>query len=184
MNSKENEHACSLRIDNPLGFHVRPVQRFAELAQIFDSEITVEIDGREADGKSVMGLMSLGGRCGSSMKIVTRGNDSRQALEVIRYLVEEDFFVEDDLDEDGSSRRHIERLKKFASCFVSEINILMDGEEIELKTPEDFDSLDFPPDKEVVISASGEDERQAGQVLEKLVKYRFYVEDAMDAASE
>ncbi len=179
-----NEYKRELTIENPLGFHVRPVQRFAELAQAFESDITVEIDGREASGKSVMGLMSLGGRHGATIIIKTRGEDARQALDIISYLIEEDFFVEDDIEPDNGSRRHIERLKKFASCFESTIKLLLDGEEINISSPEAFENLEFCPTEKIDFHVTGKDAEQACRVLQKLVDYRFYIEDAMNTTSD
>ncbi len=182
MNS-DNEYRSELRIGNPLGFHVRPVQRFAELAQAFKSEITVEIDDRQASGKSVMGLMSLGGRYGARMSIKIKGEDARQAMDIIRYMVEEDFFVEDDIQPGSRPRRHIERLRNFASCFESDIRILLDGREIDPTSEEAAESLDFPPTEDMDFKVEGSDAPQASKVLQKLLDYRFYVEDVMNATS-
>ncbi len=178
------KYTCELSINNPLGFHVRPVQRFAEFAQVFQSDIHVEIDGREVNGKSVMGLMSLGGRCGAKMKVTSCGEDARQARDVLRYLVREDFFVEDELDPEENPRRHIERLKELSSFFESRIKLLFDGEELDLEYDKDFDLLDFSPTTDVEFSAEGEDAEQASKMLQLLVKYKFYVEDAMNVASD
>ena len=180
----QNKYSCTLRIENPLGFHVRPVQRFAELAQAFNADIAVEIDGRKASGKSVMGLMSLGGRCGSIMKIKTNGEDARQALDVIRYLVGEDFFVEDNIGPGERPRRHIERLKRFVSCFDSDIKVFLDGKEINTATPQVFERLEFCPTADINFEVNGNDAEQALRVLQKLVNYRFYIEDAMSATSD
>jgi len=180
MNSKK-QYERDLRIENPLGFHVRPVQRFAELAQAFEADITVEIGGKEVSGKSVMGLMSLGGRCGATMSIKTRGEDARQAMDVISYLVNEDFFVEDEVDTDVMPRRHIERLKSFVSCFKSDTTLVLDGKELSINSPEDFEDLEFQPDEDVDFIVEGEDSEQASKVLQKLSDYKFYVEDVMKA---
>ncbi len=180
----QQEYSCELCIENPLGFHVRPVQRFAELAQAFEADISVEIDGKDASGKSVMGLMSLGGRCGARMKIRTNGRDARQALSVISYLVKEDFFVEDTLDPASKPSRHVERLKNFSSFFDSDIALLLDGQKIDLKCQEQLESLHFHPNADMEFIIDGDDSEQASHVLKKLVDYRFYVEDIGSITSE
>lgn len=179
------EYTCELSIENPLGFHVRPVQRFVELAQAFKADITVEIEGREASGKSVMALMSLGGRHGATMRIKTRGEDARQALDVVCFLVQENFFVEDDIEPEEAPRRHIDRLKRFVSFFESSVKIIINGdEEVDVKSSSVFDALDFSPDADIDFVVEGRDEEQALEVLNKLVDYKFFVEDAMNTTYE
>ena len=48
-----------LTISNKLGIHARPAAQFVKTASQFDSDIRVEKDGEEVDGKSIMGLMML-----------------------------------------------------------------------------------------------------------------------------
>jgi len=168
-------------IENPLGFHVRPIQRFAEMARAFRGEIEVEIEGRKASGKSVMGLMSLGGRHGSKMKITTCGEDARQALAVLGYLVEHNFFVEDDLESGQYPDRHIERLVKLASCFESSIWVTLGGQTVPGHDGDGLRGLGLEPTSQVKFKADGPDGEQAHAVLGKLLKYQFYVEEAMDA---
>ncbi len=179
MNSPQ-KYNCDLTIDNPLGFHVRPVQRFAELAQLFESEITVEIDGREVSGKSVMGLMSLGGRHGARMQVCSEGSDSKQALEVMRYLVEEDFFVEDSIEKGQQVKRHLERIVKLANCFDSEIFFEFNGKQVNAKDHNEVYSIELSPLDDVEFEIEGEDAEQAEKVFNKLVSYNFYIEDAVN----
>jgi phosphocarrier protein HPr len=170
-------------IKNPLGFHVRPIQRFVELSRAFRAEVTVEIEGRRASGKSIMGLMSLGGRHGSRMRITTEGSDARQASQLLEYLVESDFFVEDNLDTRQHPDRHIERLAKIASCFDSEIWVENGGRRVLASDADALRELGLTPTSEVVFQAEGEDGDQALQVMSKLAKNRFYVEEEMDGSS-
>ncbi len=178
------EYSKTLLIRNPLGFHVRPVQRFAELAALFRSEIEVEIDGRKASGKSMMALVGLGGQHGSLMKITTTGEDARQALDVLGYLVEENFFVEDDLDTRQYPRRHIERLVKLASCFRSKVWVGLNDRKANARDPCGLVELGLKPTSEVSLHVSGEDSNQARKVLNTLVRYRFYVEEEMGTQSQ
>ena len=48
-----------ITITNKLGIHARPAAQFVKIANGFDVDITVEKDGEEIDGKSIMGLMML-----------------------------------------------------------------------------------------------------------------------------
>lgn len=174
-----SQYEIELSIENPLGFHVRPVQRFAELAQLFKADIEVEIGGRSASGKSVMGLMSLGGRYGSNIKIKTKGEDARQALNILSYVIKENFFVEDGECVENRPDRHIERLANFASAFESDIKLISNGKEIDAKDQKALSEEKFDPTSDVSFEVKGPDAEQAGTVLNKLKKYSFYLEDHM-----
>jgi len=180
----EQAHTAKLVIKNPLGFHVRPIQRFVELARAFRGDIQVEINNRQASGKSVMGLMSLGGRHGSTMTITTDGEDAKQALALLRFLVESDFFVEDSLDPSAEPDRHISRLATFVSCFDSQVWLQAGGKRV---PADDFDglrALDVTPTSHIAFDVKGADGDQARQVLNSLIKNRFYVEEEMGEAGQ
>jgi phosphocarrier protein HPr len=175
----EQGYTAKLVIKNPLGFHVRPIQRFVELARAFRGDIQVEINDRRASGKSVMGLMSLGGRHGSTMTITTDGEDAKQALELLRFLVESDFFVEDGLDASAQPDRHIGRLARFASCFHSQVWLQLGEKRVPADDFERLRTMDVTPTSQIAFDVKGADGEQARQVLNSLIKNRFYVEDEM-----
>lgn len=181
--NEEQKYSRKLIIENQLGFHVRPVQRFSELARAFKGDVEVEIGGKKADGKSVMGLMSLGAQSGSEMKLITSGADAKQALDLLSFVVEENFFVEED-DPPPEDCRHIERLVTFSNCFESEIYVEVDGERVDAKDTEALKELGLQPTTSVAFQAEGEDAEQAGEILEKLDDYCFYIEEAMGAQNK
>ncbi len=76
---------------NQLGLHARPAAMFVRLASKFKSEIWVEKDGEEINGKSIMGLMLLAAGCGSRLKITARGDDATQALKELTELINRKF---------------------------------------------------------------------------------------------
>jgi phosphocarrier protein len=76
-----------LTIQNKLGIHARPAAQFVKLASRFNSEIRVEKDGEEVDGKSIMGLMMLAAGHGSVITVAAEGEDADQALDSIAELV-------------------------------------------------------------------------------------------------
>lgn len=177
---KEQEYSRKLIIENSLGFHVRPVQRFSELARAFKGNVQVEIEGDSADGKSVMGLMSLGAQSGSEMNLITSGIDAEQALELLSYVVSENFFVEEQDDPPGRPH-HIDRLVNFSECFKSNIMVEVNGEKVEATDADTLEDIGLQPTTCVKFHVQGEDEEQAAEVIEKLADYCFYVEEAMGA---
>ncbi|NUN92734.1 MAG: HPr family phosphocarrier protein [Verrucomicrobiae bacterium] len=76
-----------LVVVNKLGIHARPAALFVRTAAKFQSEITVEKDGEQVNGKSIMGLMMLAAGCGTKLKVSARGADAAKALAEIEHLL-------------------------------------------------------------------------------------------------
>ena len=80
-----------LVVKNKLGIHARPAAMFVKTANKYRSEILVEKDGQEINGKSIMGLMMLAAGQGSKLTITAAGEDSSKALREIESLIERKF---------------------------------------------------------------------------------------------
>jgi phosphocarrier protein len=80
-----------MTVKNKLGIHARPAAMFVKIANRFHSEITVEKDGQEINGKSIMGLMMLAAGQGSKLKVTANGDDANKALREIELLIERKF---------------------------------------------------------------------------------------------
>ncbi len=78
-------------ITNKLGIHARPAAQFVKTANGFDAEVTVEKDGEEIDGKSIMGLMMLAVGHGSTLTITTEGPEADASLQAIGDLIGRNF---------------------------------------------------------------------------------------------
>ena len=78
-------------IANKLGLHLRAAAVFIKLANSFVCDIQIEKDGQSANGKSIMGLMSLAASPGTKLIIKCTGSDESAACEKLRKLVEEKF---------------------------------------------------------------------------------------------
>lgn len=61
--------------------HARPAANFVRAAMQFDAEITVAADGGEADAKSLLAVLALGARGGSTLRLSASGADADRALE-------------------------------------------------------------------------------------------------------
>lgn len=173
------EHSVEVTVSNRMGFHVRPVQRFAEMARSFRADVEVEMRNRNVPGKSVINLVSLGGRCGDSMRITARGEDARQCVNLLAYLAGERFFVEDNLEEDADPERHIDRLARVAGSFDSRITMKLDGHTVDAKDPKAIAAAGLEATSRPEFEIEGEDVEQARAVLDNLVESCFYVEDRM-----
>ena len=177
--SGTQEQTAELTIANRMGFHVRPVTRFAELARLFKADVQVTLRGRHAPGKSPMFLMSLGGNCGDKLQIRARGEDARQCMAVLLFLGQNRFFVEDEPDIVNEPGRHLWRLARIASCFESDISVTLNGSTVDAKKEDALAGLKLSPTASVGFQVEGPDAEQARAVLDNLVSHAFYVEEEM-----
>jgi len=72
---------------NRLGLHARPSAMFVKASNRFKSEVWVEKDGEQVNGKSIMGLMMLAAGQGSKLLVSCEGPDAEMALAEIEALV-------------------------------------------------------------------------------------------------
>src|SRR3954468_18926547 len=80
-----------VEITNELGLHLRVANRLVQIAQQFQSEVRVLWNGRVADGKSILDLMTLGAESGSLLELEANGPDSEEAVQALTELVESSF---------------------------------------------------------------------------------------------
>ncbi len=76
------------------GMHTRPVMKFVDLAQRFDSNVRVSSLRNESEivnGKSAMELMLLGATCGTTLRIEVQGKDATEAIDALVALVDNAF---------------------------------------------------------------------------------------------
>ena len=86
-----------LTILNKYGLHVRPSTRLSETAKAFRSQITITTsDGRAADAKSLLGLISLGLKAGAEITVTAEGDDAEGAERAIAELAADEFGVDYD----------------------------------------------------------------------------------------
>ncbi|CAC9932182.1 putative phosphocarrier protein HPr [Aedoeadaptatus nemausensis] len=77
---------------NEEGLHARPAAMFVRAANQFASDITIVSDGDEVNGKSIIGIMSLGLYSGQEITLQAEGADEDEA---VKYLVN---FIENELE--------------------------------------------------------------------------------------
>lgn len=74
-------------IKNKQGLHARPAAMFVQIANKFDSEITVKKGNQKVNGKSIMGIMMLAASCGSQIHITAEGEDAEVAVGELEKLL-------------------------------------------------------------------------------------------------
>ena len=78
-------------IINDKGLHARASARFVEVVEKFESEVTVEKDGLEASGSSIMGLLMLAASQGTTIKVTSNGKDSEELTSALDSLIKSKF---------------------------------------------------------------------------------------------
>jgi len=78
-------------IKNRLGLHARAAALLVKTANKFVSELTIEKDGLEVNGKSIMGILMLAASKGTKITLKVEGRDSVQALQTLGRLIENKF---------------------------------------------------------------------------------------------
>jgi phosphocarrier protein len=80
-----------ITIINRLGLHARPAAMFVRIASRHRSEVWVEKEGEQINGKSIMGLMMLAAGQGSKLTIRCEGADAEKVMEELEELIQQKF---------------------------------------------------------------------------------------------
>lgn len=82
-----NVAEADFEIVNELGLHARAATKFVQTANKFKSDIDVEKDGQNVNGKSIMGVLMLVASKGTSIRVRARGEDADACVEALGELV-------------------------------------------------------------------------------------------------
>ncbi|HIV05606.1 MAG TPA: HPr family phosphocarrier protein [Candidatus Merdousia gallistercoris] len=88
----EIETVRVLSVQNKMGIHARPAAMIVRISNKYPStELWVEKDGEEVNGKSIMSLMMLAAGKGSELKFIAQGDDAQIMLDEIEALFNRKF---------------------------------------------------------------------------------------------
>lgn len=80
-------HKKTIMLNSDEGLHARPAAKFVQKANKYQSEIEIEFCGSRVNGKSIIGIMSLGAYPGENITIIANGVDEKKAVEdLINFL--------------------------------------------------------------------------------------------------
>ena len=74
-------------IVNEKGLHARASAKFVDLVEQFDASATIEKDGVDACGDSIMGLLMLVASKGTQVDITTEGAQAQELLNALGALI-------------------------------------------------------------------------------------------------
>lgn len=76
-----------ITVKNPSGIHARPATELVKLATKFTSTITMSHNGKEADPKSILSLLSCAFKAGSVITLCVDGEDEELAAKEISEFI-------------------------------------------------------------------------------------------------
>ncbi len=76
-------------VRDPAGIHARPAGELARVASAFEADVVVGHEGRTASAKSVVELMLLDAREGSTLTVQASGADAQAAVDALRRFMDE-----------------------------------------------------------------------------------------------
>lgn len=82
-------------LNNPAGLHARPASDIIQTSAQFNALVEIQANGRKARATSLIELLGLAARKGSTLLIRTSGQDAQSALDALSKLVEANFYETD-----------------------------------------------------------------------------------------
>ncbi|AEJ20679.1 HPr family phosphocarrier protein [Gracilinema caldarium] len=78
-------------IKNRAGIHARPAALLVQTASKFKSKIYIEKESDRINGKSIMGIITLGAGYDTNLKLIADGEDEQDALQALVHLFDSKF---------------------------------------------------------------------------------------------
>lgn len=72
---------------NPTGLHVRPIKTFVQAASEFPCKITVLSNGKKANGKSSLSMLTLGIKMNDEVTLEIDGEREDEAMQALGALL-------------------------------------------------------------------------------------------------
>jgi phosphotransferase system HPr (HPr) family protein len=70
-----------------IALHARPAGQFVKTANRYQAQITIEVDGRTANAKSILAVLALGAAGGTQLTLSAEGDDAASALDALAACV-------------------------------------------------------------------------------------------------
>ncbi|MCK5012890.1 MAG: HPr family phosphocarrier protein [Candidatus Omnitrophica bacterium] len=77
-------------VNNAQGLHARPAALFVQIASRYNSEVTIQKDNEKVNGKSIMGILTLGVQPGVKVILEIDGEDSDKVIAELEDLLTKD----------------------------------------------------------------------------------------------
>ena len=74
-------------LPSEVALHARPAASFVKTAMRFRARVTVGLNGKTADAKSILAVLALGATGGSTLRLNAEGEDAPAALDALAACV-------------------------------------------------------------------------------------------------
>ena len=74
-------------LPSDVALHARPAANFVKTAMRFRSRVTVGVNGKMADAKSILAVLALGATGGTLLRLKAEGEDAPAALDALATCV-------------------------------------------------------------------------------------------------
>lgn len=74
-------------IKNPQGLHARPAAMFVQIASKYNANVTLQKDEERVNGKSIMGILTLGIEQNSKVVLEADGDDADEVVAELTQLL-------------------------------------------------------------------------------------------------
>lgn len=81
----------NITIINKLGLHARAASKLVATASRYQSSITLNRNGQEADAKSIMSVLMLAASQGTELVVTVTGDDAEAAMQDVETLINNRF---------------------------------------------------------------------------------------------
>jgi phosphocarrier protein len=78
-------------IVNALGLHARAAAQLVQTANRYGASVSVEKDGIQVNGKSIMGVLTLAAAKGTEIVVRCEGDDAEAAMASLATMIENGF---------------------------------------------------------------------------------------------
>lgn len=91
MDQESNEKSREFVVGNELGIHARPAALLVKTASQFTADIMLHKEEIAVSAKSIIGVLTLEGHSGVTLKVSANGDDATEALDALQELFENNF---------------------------------------------------------------------------------------------
>ncbi len=81
------------KIIDPVGIHARPASEVVQIASKYQSDVTMVANGKSANAKSIITIMSAGVKCGDEIEFQVNGADEDEAIQAIEAKLKENKII-------------------------------------------------------------------------------------------
>ncbi len=85
--SSDTAGEVTVTLPDDVDLHARPAAEFVRTAMRFSSEVWVSSGEREVDAKSLLSILALGAKRGTSVRLRAEGEDAHAALDALASTV-------------------------------------------------------------------------------------------------